>query len=195
MLNTYIKNRGMTKTIVHDNNNNQINEIKWDADYDGDVANISINAESNGKSKHFDIKLDNNDLANLLNINSINMPIDKRLKTDFYKQNYDNEPYFIELPAPEIQPREPIIKEPDTYIEELIDKHISSPKTNEIFLPLSIDSNEFNKYTFTPKRKHRRRKTHITHKLIKRTKSKSSRTKSAKTKSNKYRSKSLFTFK
>jgi hypothetical protein len=176
MLNTYIKNRGTTKTIILDNNHGHINHINWDADYDGDVANISIDTESNGKSKHFEIKLDNNDLANLLNIKSVNMPIDKRLEMDFDDYKYAPEPYFIELPTPEFKPREPIIKEPDTTIEELIDRRISSPKSDEIFLPLSIDSKAMDKYTLTPKKRHKHRKTHVTHKLIKKTKSKTSRT-------------------
>ena len=30
MLDTYIKNRGMTKTIIHSNNHNTINETNWD---------------------------------------------------------------------------------------------------------------------------------------------------------------------
>jgi len=180
MLNTYIKNRGITKTIIHDNNHNYTNEINWDADYDGDIANISIETESNGKSKHFDIKLDNNDLANILNVHSVNMPIDKRLKMDFNEERYDNEPYFIELPTQNFQSREPIIEEPETSINELIDRHISSPKSNEIFLPLSIDNK---KYTHTARKRHRRRKTHVTHKLIKRNKSNNSRSKYSRTKS------------
>jgi hypothetical protein len=188
MLNTYIKNRGTTKTIIYDNNRNHINEINWDANYDGNVANISIDTEGNGKSKHFDIKLDNNDLANLLNIQSVNMPIDKRLKIDFNEENYLNEPYFIELPT---NTREPIIEEPyDKTIEELIDRRITTPKSNEIFLPLSIDSKVMNKLTYTPKRRHKRHKTHVTHKLVKKVKSKSSRHKSHKSKSRTSRSKS-----
>jgi hypothetical protein len=183
MLNTYIKNRGMTKTIVLDNNHNHINQINWDADYDGDVANISIDSDSNGRSKHFDIRLNNNDLANLLNIHSVNMPIDKRLKMDFDEPEYAHEPYVIELPTPEFKPRKPIIEEPDTSIEELIDKHISSPKSNEIFLPLSIDTKAMDKYTLTHKKRHKRRKTHVTHKLVKKTKSKSTRSRSSKSKS------------
>jgi hypothetical protein len=189
MLNTYIKNRGMTKTIILDNNHNHINEINWDADYDGDIANISIDTDSNGKSKHFEIKLDNNDLANLLNIESVDIPIHKRLKMDFDESQYANEPYFIELPTPAFKPREPIIEEPNTTIEELIDRHISSPKSDEIFLPLSIDTKGINKYTLTPKKRHRRRKTHVTHKIIKKTKS--SRRKSSKSKTSKPKSKTL----
>ena len=180
MLNTYIKNRGTTKTIIHDNNHNHINQINWDADYDGDIANISIQTEANGKSNNYNIKLDNNDLANILNIESVNMPIDKRLKMDFDEQRYDNEPYFIELPTLELPLREPVIEEPETSIQELIDKRISSPKSNELFLPLSIDSNAINKFSYTPKKRHKRRKTHVTHKLIKKTKSKSSIRKSYK---------------
>lgn len=190
MLNTYIKNSGMTKTIILDNNHNHINQINWDADYDGDMANISIDSNSNGKSKHFDIKLDNNDLANLLNVQSVNIPIDRRLKMDFGEPQYAPEPYFIELPAPELKPREPMIQYPDTTIEELIDKHISSPKSDEIFLPLSIDTRAMNKHTLTPKKRHKRRKTHVTHKLVKKTKSKTSRSKSSKSKSKTSRSRS-----
>lgn len=190
MLNTYIKNRGMTQTIILDNNHNHVNQINWDADYDGDMANISIDADSNGKSRHFDIKLDNNDLANLLNIPSVNMPIDKRLKMDFYEPQYDDEKYFIELATPELKPREHIIKEPNTTIEELIDRRISSPKSDEIFLPLSIDTKTMNKYTHSPKNRHKRRKTHVTHKLIKKTKSKTTRSKSSKSKSRTSRSRS-----
>lgn len=188
MLNTYIKNRGITKTIVHDNNDNYVNEIVWDADYDGDIANISMATNSNGKHQHFDVKLDNDDLANILNITGVNMPIDKRLQIDFYKPQYDNEVYFIELPN---NVRENTIKKsPKMSIQELIDRRISSPKSDEVFLPLAIDKKTFNRYTLTPRKRHRRRKTHVTHKLVKRTKSKSSR-KSSRSRSKRKSSASL----
>jgi hypothetical protein len=191
MLNTYIKNRGTTKTIIHNNNHNEVNQINWDADYDGDIATISIDANANGKSKHFDIKLDNNDLANLLNVQSVNMPIDKRLKMDFDEPNYYSEPVFLELPTPDLKPIEPMFQEDEMSIDDLINKHITSPKSNEIFLPLSIDTNDFNKYTLTPKKRHKRHKTHVTHKLHKKTKTKSSkRSKTTKSKSKTSRSKS-----
>ena len=85
MLDTYIKNRGMTKTIIHNNNHNTINETNWDADYDGDVANVSLDLSKNGRNKHLDFKLTNDDLANLLTIPSVRQPIHKRLKMDFKK--------------------------------------------------------------------------------------------------------------
>ena len=95
MLNTYIKNRGISKLLVHNNNQNQVNEINWDADYDGNTANISVDLNNNGRSNHYDIELDNNDLANILNMKSVNIPIDKRLKTDFKKKQYT--PYYVEI--------------------------------------------------------------------------------------------------
>ena len=63
MLDTYIKNRGTTKTIIHSNNHNTINETNWDADYDGNVANVSLDLSKNGRNKHMDFKLTNDDLA------------------------------------------------------------------------------------------------------------------------------------
>jgi hypothetical protein len=50
MLDTYIKNRGSTKTIIHYNNRNKVSLIKWDADYDGNEANISLDLNNNKKS-------------------------------------------------------------------------------------------------------------------------------------------------
>jgi len=175
MLNTYIKNRGMTQTIIIDNNNNQINQLNWEADYDGDVANISIDTDTNGKSNHYDIKLDNNDLDNILNVESVNIPIHKRLKMDF---DEPREPHFIKLPT---HPQ-PIFEGPDTTTTEFIDRRVSSPKSNDYFVPLSIDTKRMKKYKLTPKKRHKPRKTHITYKLIKKPKSTSTRKRSLKTK-------------
>jgi len=192
MLNTYVKNRGMSKTIIHDNKHNHINEINWDADYDGDIANISIETATNGKSKYFNIKLDNNDLANILNIQSVNAPIHKRLEMDFDKDEYTPKQYFIELPTTEYKPTEPIIDNTKTSIEELIDRHISSPKTDDMFLPLSIDKLT-DKYTLTPRKRHKRAKTHVTHKVLKRTKPKTSSRSTSRSKKRTFRKKSKYT--
>ena len=96
MLDTYIKNRGMTKTIIHSNNHNTINETNWDADYDGKVANVSLDLSKNGRNKHMDFKLTNDDLANLLTVPSVNQPIHKRLKIDFVKPESFKQ-IFLEL--------------------------------------------------------------------------------------------------
>ena len=62
MLNTYIKNRGKTKTLMYNNHRNNVNELKWDADYDGKVANISLDIDNDGKRGHYDVKLSNKDI-------------------------------------------------------------------------------------------------------------------------------------
>jgi hypothetical protein len=185
MLNTYIKNKGITQTILHNNNRNHINEINWEADYDGDLANIYVDTNKDGKRKHFDISLNNEDLANILNIESVNMPIEQRLQYDFNDQNYVKEPFYIELPEPESEHRrKPIfIKDKlsshafdNLLSNNLLSKHISSPLSNEEFLvPLTIDKNTIGKYTLTPRRTHKKPKTHVTHRVYKKYKSNSRR--------------------
>ena len=49
---------------------------------------------------------------------------------------------------------------------------VSSPLSNEeLIIPLTIDKKTADNYTLTPKKKHRRFKTHITHKVYKKPKS------------------------
>jgi hypothetical protein len=184
MLNTYIKNRGITKTIMHNNNDNQVNQINWDADYDGNIANISVNTNTNGKHNHYNITLDNEDLANILNVDSVNMPLHRRLKNDFKDRQYLPEDQYIELPTPKFEPRQPIND------DELLSKYISSPLPNEeLIVPLTINKKTSDNYTFTPKKIHKKLKSHITHRVYKkhktlnRPKSKSGRSKSSKRKS------------
>jgi hypothetical protein len=166
MLNTYIKNRGTTKTIIHNNNHNHVNSIDWDADYDGNIAHISLDTNTSGKRKHLDFYLDNDDLANILNTQSVDIPIDKRLKMDF-QESYTGEPFLLELPPQNVN-------------------RISSPLPNEeLVIPLQIDKSTINKYTFTPRKKHRRHKSHVTHKVYKKPKSLKKSKKSKKSKSRK----------
>ena len=158
MLDTYIKNRGMTKTIVHKNNRNTVNKTNWDIDYDGDVGNVSLDLSKNGRNKHLDFKFTNNDLANLLTIPSVNQPIHKRLKMDFRKPD-SFEKIFLEIdpdsdsdsssdsdsdsPASDLNnmnmntifDSNPLSNKPKEVspIQELL-THISSPKSNEEFI-------------------------------------------------------------
>ena len=149
MLNTFIKNRGTTKTIIHNNNDNNINEIKWDADYDGDVANISLDLTNNGNVNHYNVKLDNDDLANILNINSVKMPIHKRLEKDFKKGRFHKDPsmynvYLDDFRSPAIQKE----MESDSFVDEILqslkpNSQVLSPLSNEeLIIPLTIDENE-----------------------------------------------------
>ena len=83
MLETYMKNKGTTKTIFHNNDTNIVKKYDWDIDYDGDKAKISIDTNQNGKPGHYDLEFDNNDLANIFKINSVKKPINERLLDDF----------------------------------------------------------------------------------------------------------------
>lgn len=86
-MNTYIKNVGMTKTLININNKKSNKEIKWDGDYNGKIAKLNLNINDNGKKKGIHMELNNDDLLKLLNTPSINMPIDKRLEHDYLYKN------------------------------------------------------------------------------------------------------------
>jgi len=83
---TFIKNKGITQTFIQDNNHKHINKSSWDAEYDGNAANISVDLNDNGHKKHYDIQLDNDDLANILNIKGVDTDLDKRLINDYKKK-------------------------------------------------------------------------------------------------------------
>ena len=194
MLNTYIKNRWHSETLFHNNNKNKFNEIDWEADYDGKTANISVTSDIKGRKRHYDIKLDNDDLANILNVSSVQTPIHKRLEQDFNEPVFRNDPlvYQIELPnfkTPHMTPSANYINKLETpSIDELLesdtpDSYLSSPLPNEeLVIPIALDKKTVDKYTLTPKRRHKKIKTHNTYKVYKKRKSPSSKSKS-KTKS------------
>ena len=217
MLNTFIKNRGTTKTIIHNNNKNNVSEIKWDADYDGKEANISVNMDNNGDREKYHFLLDNNDLANILNLNSVNLPIEKRLKRDFKKIS---EPKIIQIELEDsenpilsshfhnsLEPQdlqnimrkpilmdEPILMDKPLSIEEIITPqkaHISSPLLNEEFIiPVTIDGKTSDKFTFAPNKRNHNLKTHKKYKVYKHKKP-STRSKSSRSKKTSRKSKVL----
>ncbi len=201
MLNTYIKNRGITQTLINNNNQKQFNQINWDADYDGQKANISFTSNTDGNKNHFDIQLDNQDLANMLNIPSVSTPIDKRLQMDF-NDSFRRQPqllqieipdiktpsftprqpdYFVKAKLPLVEAKLPSVEEPET--EESIDKLLESIKPNsylssplpeeELIAPISIDDKTINNFTLTPHKHHKRPKTHKTYRVYKKPKSSS----------------------
>jgi hypothetical protein len=164
MLDTFIKNIGETTTLIHNNNHNDISKINWDAEYDGDIANISLDLNTNGRNEHVDIQLDNDDLADILNIPTVNTPIDRRLKSDFKQKRMTSQhmPYMIEIedinrfPSPEL-----IENNKPAYT------HISSPLQNEeLLIPLTIK-----KSSRLSKRPKKRRNSHNTYKVYRHVKS------------------------
>jgi hypothetical protein len=203
MLNTFIKNRGTTKTIIHNNNKNNVNEINWDADYDGSVANVSLNLDNNGNHEKYQISLDNNDLANILNLDSINLPLEKRLKRDF---KHKSRPKIIQIELEDsensfdLQPimHKPIARDNTMLLENTISReepitieniftpqkaHIYSPLPNEEFIiPLTIDDKTSDRFTFTPNRRNRKIRTHKNYKVYKHKKPSTRSTRSTRSK-------------
>lgn len=162
MLNTYIQNQGFTETIIHDNNNNHVYSTKWDANYDGNKAIIHIKTDNDGKHNQYNMKLDHHDLAQILNYKTIDIPLDKRLKMAFKKsRNRPHKPPSIE-----------ILKTIDEIIPDEINKasYISSPMSDEEYIvPLMVKKTTTDLYS--PLRKRKRRKSHVTRKIYKKSKS------------------------
>ena len=158
MLDTYIKNRGITKTLIHDNknNHNEVNEIKWDADYDGDRAKVKINLDVNGHHRHINFSLDNHDLAKILNIPSVDLPLEKRLKKDFYVPNQE----------PSSRPSSIIEMLKSVEPPSKKSSYLPSPLSNEnLLIPLTIDDNKSGNFSLTPRRRHRKYRTHKTYRV------------------------------
>ena len=94
----YIDNKGITQTKVYDNNNNKINEkdIKWDAKYDGNIADINLEMKNDGEKKKLYMKFNNEDLAEILNVPSVGNDLLKRIKNDYKKpkSNKNRNPFI-----------------------------------------------------------------------------------------------------
>lgn len=80
---SYLQNIGFTKTLIQNNNRTKLNEIQWQGDYNGKVANINVDVNDNGNREFVSMKLNNEDLKELLGIQPVNIPLEKRLKNDF----------------------------------------------------------------------------------------------------------------
>jgi hypothetical protein len=141
MLNTFIKSKGITKTIIHNNNKNYSSELNWDADYDGEKANISLDMDENGKKGHMEFKMNSDELAELLNIPSDNVMLDKRLYNDFLGKHPKSEFNIIELPKDSYEKHKKNVRflDDNDIMNEDVYTHISSPEPQEeIILPLVI---------------------------------------------------------
>lgn len=82
-MSSYIQNYGFTKTLIRNDKQDINNEIKWQGDYDGSVANIDIGINTNGNAEFVSMKLDNNDLRQLFGIQPVEMSLDQRIMNDF----------------------------------------------------------------------------------------------------------------
>jgi hypothetical protein len=96
---TYIKTMGSAKAYIQHGMHRDAKEVKWDVDYNGDNADIDLDIGNNGEMTHYKAVLSNEDLANLLNIPSVNEPLENRLQNDFL---VDRRVYKLE-PVPHMQ--------------------------------------------------------------------------------------------
>ena len=88
-MSSYIKNYGITKTIIKDNEHKLNHEIKWMGDYDGEIANIQFDINDNGSKEFVSMQLDNTDLMKLLGVQPIQMSLEERLSQDFLGKSYN----------------------------------------------------------------------------------------------------------
>ena len=85
----FIKNKGLTQTSVSGiNTQKTINELKWDAKYDGQKADIKVDYNNNGVKRKYELELNNNDINKILNIansknGSSNTKLYERIQNDF----------------------------------------------------------------------------------------------------------------
>ena len=164
-----IQNKGMSQTISSVNGKQHMDEITWDAEFDGKNADVSFDLMKDGKTGHFNVQLDNNALAKMLNIKTVNKPIERRLLSTFGKSGAKSrkkriplEQMIIEFDDPpypllgkveqnpmllEAQIEAPI--EVPNQLSQLLEQltHISSPFANEkIVVP--VRKSTFRKSTF-----------------------------------------------
>ena len=93
-MSSYIQNYGFTKTLIQDNEHNLQNEIKWQGDYDGKIANIDVDINDNGNRELISMQLNNNDIRQLFGIQPVQGPLEKRLVKDFLY--HTNKPIALE---------------------------------------------------------------------------------------------------
>jgi hypothetical protein len=86
-MSSYVQNYGFTKTLIKDNNHILQNKIiKWNGDYDGNIANINIDINNNNKEKFVNIQLTNDELIDILGIQPVEIPLEKRLSNQFLRK-------------------------------------------------------------------------------------------------------------
>jgi hypothetical protein len=132
---TYIKSQGMSQTIIQKPGVNNVNQINWDADYNGQLANLNLDVNTNGKKDNFTLQLSKGDLENLLNIPSVEKPLENRLEDDFLVTNdfapslqYKPQPYLF---RPSVYPKSKTCKVQNNNIESQIKDELNKMSTQD----------------------------------------------------------------
>ncbi len=108
----------------------KVSQIKLDADFDGEKADISLDLTKDG----YNVQLDKHALAKMLNVRSVNKPMHTRLKSTFSKKRIPLEQMQIEFDTPFYHPllekveQNPMLDEVPMLVE-VPQKMIKSKKT------------------------------------------------------------------
>jgi len=86
----FIKSYGVSNNFVKKSSDKDdifINKVKWIGKYDGKKADIDLDINNNGEKKHYDIELNNEQIKDLLNIHSVDKPLEDRLLEDYLSES------------------------------------------------------------------------------------------------------------
>jgi hypothetical protein len=137
---------GSAQSVTINNGKAKTNGVKWDANYNGDVANVDLNLNENGREQHYKVEMTNEELekiANMFATRSDDEIIDKRLLEDFNENNMG--PQMI-LEINDInsyrQPRRPRLEIQNPVSSSNYLTHISSPTSFEdLIIPFEKPTN------------------------------------------------------
>lgn len=83
----YIQNFGSTKTRIKTKNKQSEREIKWLGDYNGEEAKLQLDVINDNERKVYNIKMNNEQLSQLLGVHPVNIPLEDRLRNDLLVNN------------------------------------------------------------------------------------------------------------
>jgi hypothetical protein len=189
-MNDNIINVGMAKTSVIENGERSDSSIQWK--YDDNKNNLAFDLNNNGRTGHFDVKLNANDLKNLLSIPTVNEPIMKRLQRlaankpqpndmpMMIEMDYNNNPNPLlqlepmRMPQPQLQlqqQQEPMMMQSPI---EIMSRNLLPPVMEWISTPKTKKQRNYKVYKLIKKPKPKTRKYKV-YKLVKKRNSSSRR--------------------
>lgn len=113
----YIQNFGSTKTRIKTKNKQSEREIKWLGDYDGEEAKLQLDVINDNERKVYNIKMNNEQLSQLLGVHPVNIPLEDRLRNDLLVNNAkqtDIQDLLVAIPnkrQEQLMQEQPIIQE------------------------------------------------------------------------------------
>ena len=111
----YIQNFGSTKTRIKTKNKQSEREIKWLGDYDGEEAKLQLDVINDNERKVYNIKMNNEQLSQLLGVHPVNIPLEDRIRNDLLANNgeqRDIQDMLVTIPnKPQQQQQQQIMQE------------------------------------------------------------------------------------